>query len=524
MMAPPSLADLLENSAQRYPDRTAVLVPGSERVTYAELKVLSDRVRDRLRYLGVKPGDRVGLQLRKSAAAVAVLFGILKAGATYVPVDPESPDARAAFVLNNCRVTLVVTERCSQLGLLEHLRELGACPAVFTLEDDLTAKSLGESLKSVESASPMRIAIGQDQLAYVLHTSGSTGHPKGVILSHGNALCFVNWCSETFEPTIEDRISAHAPLHFDLSVFDIYVTIKHGATMVLIRDTLGKEPMQLAQVISSEAITIWYSTPSILGLLARYGKMHRYGYSQLRMVLFAGEVLPVSQYLALRAIWKGPRFFNLYGATEANVCAWYEIPGDRVVAQSAPFPLGKICSPNRGRVVDAHGERVEAGSVGELVVSGPIVMRGYWELPERNAEAFLIDRDGIRWYRTGDLVTEDDNVGLRYIGRRDRMVKRRGFRVELGEIEATLLRNGKIQDVAVVAAPNTEHEVHIIAFVSCRPTGSLSMATLRSISLRSLPRYMVPDRFVFVDDVPRTSTNKVDYEELKRRHLGAIPS
>jgi acyl-coenzyme A synthetase/AMP-(fatty) acid ligase len=151
-------------------------------------------------------------------------------------------------------------------------------------------------------------------------------------------------------------------------------------------------------------------------------------------------------------------------------------------------------------------------------------MRGYWELPERNAEAFLIDRDGTRWYRTGDLVTEDDSVGFRYIGRRDRMVKRRGCRIELGEIEATLLRNGEIQDVAVVAAPDTEHGVHITAFVSCRPRGSLSMAALRSISLRSLPRYMVPDRFVFVDDVPRTSTNKVDYEELKRRHLIAIPS
>ena len=150
-------------------------------------------------------------------------------------------------------------------------------------------------------------------------------------------------------------------------------------------------------------------------------------------------------------------------------------------------------------------------------------MRGYWELPEKNAQVFLVDSDGIKWYRTGDIVTEDADVGFQYIGRRDRTVKRRGHRVELGEIEASLLRDGEIREAAVVAVPDVNSGVRITAFVSCGQTRSLSTSALKAISLRSLPRYMVPDNFVVLDGVPRTSTDKVDYEELKCRHLLGRP-
>jgi amino acid adenylation domain-containing protein len=444
-----------------------------------------------------------------------MIFGILKIGAAYVPVDADSPTARAAYILNNCRVRVVLTEASQANELRDSLLELGACPVILCVADGASAESLEALLNSLETSSSVPDRIPEDSLAYILYTSGSTGNPKGVMLSHANALSFVDWCSETFRPHAEDRVSSHAPFHFDLSIFDLYVSIKHGATIVLIGEALGKEAMRLAQVISAEEITIWYSTPSILGLLARYGKMKRYGYSRLRLVLFAGEVFPVRQYVALRGVWAHPRFFNLYGPTETNVCTWYEVPDDPAVSRMSTFPIGRICSPNQAMVVDDHGESVKAGGAGELLISGPNVMRGYWELPEKNAHAFLVDSRGTHWYRTGDIVTEGAD-GFHFVGRRDRMVKRRGYRVELGEIEVGLLGSGELREAAVVAVHDSESGVRITAFVSGGQRTSLGTVALKSLSMRHLPPYMIPDSFVVLPAVPRTSTDKVDYEELKR--------
>ena len=509
------LTDLLEHSVRCYPAKTAIVVPGGERVTYAELGRLSDQFRNRLAAMGVGPGDRVGIRLRKSAGTVAMIFGIMKVGAAFVPVDPESPTQRAAYILSNCRVRVVLTEEGQSNDLRKSLLRLGASPVILPVADGASVESLESLLNRLESASAVPDKLPTDSLAYILYTSGSTGKPKGVMLSHANALSFVDWCSDTFHPHADDRVSSHAPFHFDLSILDLYVSIKHGATVVLIGEALGKEAMRLAQVISAEDITIWYSTPSILGLLARYGKMKRYSYSRLRLVLFAGEVFPVPQFLALRDLWPHPRFFNLFGPTETNVCTWYEVPDDPAVLRMSTFPIGRICSPNQGRVVDDCDELVKAGGAGELLISGPNVMRGYWELPERNAQAFLVDSDGTQWYRTGDIVTEGAD-GFHFVGRRDRMVKRRGYRVELGEIEIGLLSGGDLREAAVVAVPDSESGVRITAFVSGRQGATLGTVALKSLAMRHLPPYMVPDSFVVLTAVPRTSTDKVDYEKLKR--------
>ena len=510
-----TLSDLLDQSTRMYPERTAVAVPNGERISYAALGSLSDRLRNRLWALGVVPGDRIGICAHKSVGTVAMIFGVLKARAVYVPVDPDSPLARAAFVLNNCRVKVVLTEIGLQADLEEHLRRSGACPTILPVADGGSTESLEQLVESLESASARPCQSDADPLAYILYTSGSTGLPKGVILSHANALSFIDWCSEIFQPTPEDRVSSHAPFHFDLSIFDLYVSIKHGATLVLIGEALGKEAMRLARVIAAERISIWYSTPSILGLLARYGKMTRYDYSRLRLVLFAGEVFPIPQYHALRAIWAHPRFFNLYGPTETNVCTGYEVPEDSTISTMSTFPIGKVCRPNRARVIDDNGQQVEAGAAGELIISGPNVMRGYWELPEKTAQAFMIDGEGTRWYRTGDIVTESAS-GFQFVGRRDRMVKRRGYRVELGEVEVGLLRSDDIREAAAIALSDPESGVRIVAFVSADRGSVLSTAVLKSLSTRLLPPYMIPDSFVVVPTLPRTSTDKVNYQELQR--------
>lgn len=518
MSAVRSLADLLERSAREFPDNVAVTVPGGRSLTYSQLSALSDRVRDRLVHMGVRQGDRVGLRLHKSIESVATIFGALKAGAAYVPVDAESPAARAAYILNDCEVKVVVTERELESQLVEALDSLGAAPRMLVLDPQVSRpmeELLDKLQQSQPAASVASVATSADDIAYILYTSGSTGRPKGVVLSHGNALSFIDWCSETFEPRSDDRFSSHAPFHFDLSILDIYVSLKHGATLVLIGEALGKEPVKLAAAISAERISVWYSTPSILSLLANYGRLTKYDYASLRMVFFAGEVFPIPQYRALHAIWSKPRYFNLYGPTETNVCTWHEVAADASLEQMSTFPIGKICPPNRGKVVDEHGAQVSVGETGELLVAGPNVMRGYWNLPEQNARAFLTDETGERWYRTGDIVCEEPDVGYRYVGRRDRMVKRRGYRVELGEIEAALLRHPEIREAAVIAIPDPESGVRIQAFVACPQGTALTRIALKTYSSQALPPYMIPDLFEIVQALPRTSTDKIDYQRLK---------
>ena len=226
-------------------------------------------------------------------------------------------------------------------------------------------------------------------------------------------------------------------------------------------------------------------------------------------------MFPIPQFRALRALWPKPRYFNLYGPTETNVCTWYEVQADEIIEQMPTFPIGMICEPNLGKVVDEADATVEFGKEGELVVHGPNVMIGYWNLPERNAIAFLTDAEGRKWYRTGDIVTEHAGLGYRYVSRRDRMVKRRGYRVELGEIEVGLLKHPDIREGAVVAVADAESGVRVHAFVSCQQGKTLSRIQLKTLSSQNLPPYMIPDAFTVLEALPRTSTDKIDYQSLK---------
>lgn len=516
------LTDLLAASARRAPDAVAVNVPGGRRLTYGELAALSDRLRDHFVRLGVQRGDRVGLRLHKSLDAVVTLFAAMKAGAAYVPVDAQSPAARAAYILNDCQVKVVVTETGLRAGLVEELGKVGAAPHVLAIDSAAADLPIGELLAGLDAAHPETSAssthdLGPDDLAYILYTSGSTGNPKGVTLTHGNAASFIDWVSETFQPVAGDVFSSHAPFHFDLSILDIYVPLKHGARLVLIGESLGKDPLALAPAIASERITVWYSTPSILSLLADYGKLTRHDCSALRIVYFAGEVFPIPRFRTLREFWPHPRYVNLYGPTETNVCTYYEVPADGSWQAMETFPIGGMCVPNLGKVVTEDGETVPFGQPGELVVHGPNVMKGYWNLPEQNSRAFLIDAEQRAWYRTGDIVVELEGGQYRYVSRRDRMVKRRGYRVELGEIEVALLRHADVRECAVIAVPDPAAGVRVIAYVSCPPDRKLSIIALKSFSAQQLPPYMIPDAFQVLEALPRTSTDKVDLQALKLR-------
>lgn len=311
--------------------------------------------------------------MHKSIDAVASIFGILKAGAAYVPFDPNAPGARNAYILNDCSVKAVIVEDRFIEALQPEL-DAQTKPSYIVLAGTGGGIHLREALQLEGQAEPPAGDGGEldpSSLAYILYTSGSTGKPKGVMLTHGNAVSFIDWCSEVMIPGPEDRFSSHAPFHFDLSILDIYVPLKHGAALVIVGEELGKDPVRLAALISESRITCWYSTPSILSLLAQYGGMQQHDYSALRIVNFAGEVFPIKHLKLLKSLLPHPRYLNLYGPTETNVCTYYELPEQIPDGQAQPFPIGKACSHYRIMVVDVQGQPVRPGEEGSYVRTVP---------------------------------------------------------------------------------------------------------------------------------------------------------
>lgn len=506
-----TLDSLLRESAKRFPERIAVEASDGQSLTYRQLDAASDLIRDQLVEQGVIAGDRVGLYLEKSIASVAVLLGILKSGAAYVPVDPHGPPERNRYIFSNCSVRAVVTDatRAQRLAAAESEQSF-ARVLPFTTPDDL-----GNPLVAIAGAINCEPASVDEQLAYILYTSGSTGKPKGVMHSHRTALSFIDWCSQEFSPQAEDRFSSHAPFHFDLSILDLFVSLKHGAAIVLIGEELGKQPMRLAPVIADRKISVWYSTPSILRLLAEFGQLENLDLSGLRLLLFAGEVFPMKHLAALHRLVPKPRYYNLYGPTETNVCTFFEADGDVIRTRERPLPIGRVCSGDEAMVVDELGHAAERGSEGELLISGGSVMLGYWDLKEQNEQAFHIDSAGRSWYRTGDIVREEKHGLFIYLGRRDRMIKRRGFRVELGEIEVALNNHPDVAEAAVVAHADSDGQLSVEAFLAWVGAGEPSILQLKKYCATILPPYMAPDRFRFLPSLPKTSTDKVDYQKLK---------
>jgi amino acid adenylation domain-containing protein len=531
------LSELLEEAAAKRPEHAALEDEHGRRLSYGELLRGADRVAARLARWGVERGDRVAIWLPKGLEAVTAIHGILRTGASYVPVDPAGPAVRAAAIIASSGAKAAVVAA----SLAPSLRASwagGPLPRFIVVQtDDGTTgsgpASTGAPLPSLappsdacwsqvvadDAPSPLLPARDGDDLAYILFTSGSTGQPKGVMLSHANAFTFLDWCSQALGPWHEDdRYASHAPFHFDLSVFDLFAACRGAATLVLVGEALGKDPVALGDFISEKRISVWFSAPTILALLAQHGRLDRPDYRAPRLVLFAGEVFPIAPLRRLRALLPRAAMWNLYGPTETNVCTAFPIPLTIPEGRSEPFPIGSVCPPLRARVVDDQGRDLPPGSLGELLIGGPGVMRGYFGQPGLTTAAFLVEGE-FGWYRTGDLVRDDGTGCFHFHGRRDRMVKKRGYRIELGEIESALYRHDGVDRAGVVAQAD-EIGTSIAAFVALKPDQKKSIIAMKRHCMSFLPAYMIPDTFTFVDDLPRTSTDKVDYQSL--RSLAAL--
>ncbi|ALB42321.1 MULTISPECIES: amino acid adenylation domain-containing protein [Nostocales] len=524
------LHHLLASSARTHSD--SVAIQQQERaITYTQLDEISNQLANTLNYAGIERGDRVGIYLDKSIESVIAIFGILKAGATYVPLDSNAPVKRIAFIVKNCQIKILITtkQRIDALGntSLADLHSLSS--VILTDEDERTSELFGKvfpwsEVLQAPCSPPLDPHLIENDLAYILYTSGSTGTPKGVMISHRASLTFVNWAYDTFQVTAEDRVSSHAPFHFDLSIFDIFTTIKAGGTVILLSAALSVFPINLAKFIAAERISIWYSVPSILTNLVLYGRLEQHTYPDLRSILFAGEVFPNKYLHQLMVHIPDAGYYNLYGPTETNVCTYYRVsPPD--IETSEAVPIGQACANTEVFVLGTSNELVARGEVGELCVRGPGLMTGYWDLPEKTAQVLVpftlhhgLGSEMI--YRTGDLVKQSPEGDYIFLGRRDRMIKSRGYRIELGEIESVLYSHPALAEVAVIPIPDNEISNRIKAFVVTRgdnkDTEILNVQTLKSFCAERLPKYMVPDLFEFRSSLPQTSTGKIDKVQLSQ--------
>jgi len=504
------LQHLLTDAAARRPQRPAV-ASGDGTLSYGELDRWSTQVARALLRLGVAPGDRVALLAPKSAAAVTALYGVLKAGACYVPLDPKAPAERLAYVVRDSGAAVIIADEARAAQAAALAADVPAAPPI------LVTGGLAVAAESEEPLTGER-AIEND-LAYILYTSGSTGTPKGVMISHRNSLAFVEWAAAEAGLGEQDRVCSPAPLHFDLSVFDVFSSCRAGACMAVLPEEAATFPVSIATWLEREQISVWYSVPSVLTLLACFGGLGKFDLSRLRTVIFAGEVFPPKYLARLMAELPHPRYLNWYGPTETNVCTAFEVPADGPAA--GPVPIGTACANTEVFAITSEGELAGApGQEGELYVRGPSLMRGYWGQPARTQEVLVRDPrqpdHGETVYRTGDLVTLDHAGNYVYLGRRDSMVKIRGYRVELGEVEAALYRHPAVQEAAVLPVPDELLGSRLRAVVAVDPASGLSRAAVLGHCRQWLPSYMVPDLVELRDELPRTSTGKVDRTRLAR--------
>lgn len=521
---PELLSDWVTLQAARRPEAVAVNGDGCA-WSYERLEAASNRVARILTEAGCVQGDRVCLLLPKSPMAIAALLGAYKAGCIHVPLDPAGPAARLGHIVACCEPRFILAGRETEamaaalfadarvpagvsLGWLDDGPGTGhASPARFTWRD----------VASCPAEPPAR-RTRKDDPAHILFTSGSTGAPKGVVITHASAIAFVEWAVRRFGIDPSDRNSSHPPLHFDLSVFDLFGTFAAGASLHLVPPGLNLMPQGLAEFIRSRELTQWFSVPSVLAYMTRFDVVRRGDFPSLRRLLWCGEVFPTP---AL-ADWMGKlphvEFTNLYGPTETTIASsHYTLPAPPR-HDLEPIPIGAACDGEELLILDPAMGPVPDGEVGELYIGGVGLSPGYWNDAERTSAAFRADPRGSagrRIYRTGDLAWRGRDGLFYFAGRADTQIKSRGYRIELGEIEAGLGTLDAVRECAVVALPSTGFEGTILccAYVA-NPGRDAAPAALRRDLSRLLPAHMLPARWIVRDRLPRNGNGKIDRAAL----------
>ena len=510
----------------------SVAIVGDTRLTYGELDTLSTQLARVLKEAGARQGDRVGLLMPKSPLAIAGLLGIYKADCIYVPLDPSSPVSRLQKIFDSCEnkwllaagpvaPTLEQLVQDKRRQQFVHVGWLDTTPPPgdsfrleFTLDDVLRC-----------SSAPVASQNGSDAPAHILFTSGSTGIPKGVVITHFGVIRFIEWAIRYFGIDSSDRVSGHPPLYFDVSLLDIFGAAAAGGQVHLVPRELNLLPHKLAGFIRASELTQWFSVPSVLNYMASFDAVRFNDFPRLRRLIWAGEVLPTLTLIHWMKRLPHVKFTNLYGPTETTIASsYYTVPACPEDPRAA-IPLGAACEGEELLVLDESLQPLGPGATGELYIGGVGLARGYWRDPEKTAAAFVQHpaRPLERIYKTGDLARIGEDGLVYFLGRSDSQIKSRGYRIELGEVEAALHAIPGLQECAVVAANTGSFEGAVICCAYVPANGrELTPAGIRRELSRLVPGYMLPARWLAFDRLPQNASGKIDRRRLKEAFEGRL--
>lgn len=502
---------LIEAQTARTPAATALVFEGVP-LSYAELNARANRLAHHLRALGVQPDARVGVCAERSFEMVIALLAILKAGGAYVPLDPSYPAERLRFMVEDAEPVVLLTQT--------HLKALfSTFDHALPVIDLAQAKTWAQ--RPASNPDPREVGLTPQHLAYVIYTSGSTGKPKGVMVQHQGLCNRLDWMQTAYRMNAEDAVLQKTPFGFDVSVWEFFWPLMIGSKLVVARPEGHKDPAYLVEAIRKNKITTAHFVPSMLQ--AFLDDPESSTCTTLVRVVCSGEALPAA--LAQRFVDQLPHaaLHNLYGPTEAtvDVTAW-TCPAKQLPEN---IPIGRPIANTRMYVLDARQRPVPVGVPGELYIAGVQVARGYLNRPELTAEKFLPDPftsgPDARMYRTGDLGRWRWDGNIEYLGRNDFQVKIRGFRIELGEIENELLRHPGVRQ-CVVTVQGGDAEKRLVAYlVAADARSAPSVEDLRATLQHSLPAYMVPTIFAFIDEIPLTPNGKADIKKLMQSDVRA---
>jgi amino acid adenylation domain-containing protein len=519
------LQDYCSNSEQARPESFAV-ISESDRLSYQAIEKLSNQLARAIQAGGSGRGSRVAMLLPKTPRTIASILGILKADCVYVPVDLGSPAARALKILDSAEPTLLLVDKEGQV-LWDELYTMSAAvrktPMVW-VDDRSSAPATGCTLDIEDvfnfPGGTIDYQNSSADPAYILYTSGSTGEPKGVVITHANVICFIEWARRYFRLHADDRISGHPPLHFDLSVFDIFGAFAAGAELRLVPPALNVSANGIADFIRYSELTQWFSVPSLLTYVAKFDAVRFNDFPSLRRLLWCGEVLPTPILRYWMERLPHVTFTNLYGPTEATIASSF-FTLSKLPEPDDAIPIGRACEGEQLFVLDEQFRTTAPGETGTLYIGGKGLSPGYWKDLRRTEAAFLPNpfsvKSSDRIYNTGDLARTDSAGLVYFVGRTDSQIKNRGYRIELGEIEAALHELEEVKEAAVVALQSDNFENSLICCIySPFPAARVSPTAIKKALRKRLPSHMLPSRWMVSEQLPKNMNGKIDRSLLKK--------
>ncbi|MGB3402977.1 MAG: class I adenylate-forming enzyme family protein [Microcoleaceae cyanobacterium] len=514
------LHHFLTKTAEKLPDKEALIYQKNTRLTYAQIETYSNCLANALKASGLNPLDRVGIYLENSVESVISIFGVLKAGGIFSVINPQTKVRRLKYILNDCQVKVLVSKKSLLFNCLDNLEDLPNLDSLIFVEE--SQDSLTHSLMSHKNqfdfwelikAFPNKYfesGCGNNDLCNINYTSGSTGNPKGVMLTHQNMISAAESIIEYLENTVDDVILNVLPLSFDYGLYNVLMPIIFGGKVVLEKSFIS--PHQMIGLVKKEQVNALPLVPTIVSLMLKFGNLKKYDLSQVKYITSTGQALPNHHLIQLQELFPKTKIYSMYGLTECKRVSY--LPADELLTK--PNSVGKAMPNVEVYLVDETGKKInQPGKIGELVIKGQNVMQGYWNLPQETAKVLRQDEQGEKVLYSGDYFQLDEDNYLYFVSRKDDMIKTSGERVSPKEIENILYQLEGIYEVAVYGVDDEILGQAIKIVIALKDNSSLTKERIAEYCSHNLEKHMLPKYIEIKHTLPKSNNGKIDKKLLK---------